>query len=737
MTSASAATLKVTGFPTSDTAGVANDVTVTAYDAYGNVAHYTGTIAFASTDPKAVLPSAYTFVPGDDGSHTFAVTLETAGAESIAAVDTNTSSIDGSESGIEVQAAAARTLAANGFPTSDTAGVAGHVTLTAYDAYGNVATGYTGTIAFAGTDPKAVLPSSYTFAAGDAGSHTFSVTLETAGTQSFTATDANAPGLTSSVSGIIVTPASAHSFAVTGFPAAETAGGAADVTVTAYDAYGNVATGYTGTIAFTSTDPKAVLPSAYTFAANDAGSHTFPVTLETAGTQSITATDKSTSSIAGSETGITVSAAAASSLDVTGFPAVETAGVSSHVTVAAYDAYGNVATGYTGTIAFTSTDPKAVLPSGYTFAAGDAGSHTFSVTFDTAGTQSITATDANASGLTASETGISVRPGAAHSFTVMGFPAVDTAGLADNVTVTAYDAYGNVATGYTGTIAFTSTDPKAVLPSGYTFAAANAGTHTFPVALETAGTQSITATDKSTSSIAGSETGIAVSAAAASTLDVTGFPTVVTAGVANPVTVTAYDAYGNVATGYTGTIAFASTDPKAVLPSSYTFAAGDAGSHTFSVTLETAGTQSFTATDANAPDLASGVPNIDVTPAAASTFKATGFSAVETAGSANRVTVTAYDAYGNVATGYTGTIAFTSTDPKAVLPSAYTFAAGDAGSHTFPVTLETAGTQSITATDANAESQRHHRDGDRGVGGRGLDPQGCRNPDDRDGGRGE
>ena len=50
-----------------------------------------------------------------------------------------------------------------------------------------------------------------------------------------------------------------------------------------------------------------------------------------------------------------------------------------------------------------------------------------------------------------------------------------------------------------------------------------------------------------------------VQAAAAKTLTVTGLPTTVTAGTAYNITVTAYDAYGNVATGYTGTVAFSST----------------------------------------------------------------------------------------------------------------------------------------------------------------------------------
>jgi hypothetical protein len=58
-------------------------------------------------------------------------------------------------------------------------------------------------------------------------------------------------------------------------------------------------------------------------------------------------------------------------------------------------------------------------------------------------------------------------------------PATLPAGQTAAVTVTVLDAFGNVATGYTGTVHFTNTDSGAVLPNDYTFAAMDQGTHTF------------------------------------------------------------------------------------------------------------------------------------------------------------------------------------------------------------------------------------------------------------------
>jgi hypothetical protein len=196
-------------------------------------------------------------------------------------------------------------------------------------------------------------------------------------------------------------------------------------------------------------------------------------------------------------------------------------------------------------------------------------------------------------------TGIVVTPGAARTLAVSGIPSPYVAGVAHSVTVTALDAYGNVATGYRGTVTFTSTDAKATLPANYKFTAADSGVHRFSlgVTLKTAGTQAIRARDTVTSTITGLQSGIIVTAAAATTLTVSGLASPRTAGVAGTITVTAHDAYGNVATGYRGTVTFTSTDSHALLPANYTFTAANAGTHTFSVTLKTAGTQAVRARD--------------------------------------------------------------------------------------------------------------------------------------------
>jgi hypothetical protein len=196
-----------------------------------------------------------------------------------------------------------------------------------------------------------------------------------------------------------------------------------------------------------------------------------------------------------------------------------------------------------------------------------------------------------------SQTGIAVSAAAAAaSFTVSGFPAT-AAGASHTFTVTVKDAFGNVATGYTGTVNFSSSDAQAGLPASYTFTAADAGVHTFSAILKTAGSQSLTVKDAANAALLGSQSGIAVTAGAASQFLLSA-PTTVTQGAGFSITVKVLDAYGNVVAGYRGKVHFSTTATTAGLPSDYTFGSSDNGVHVFSVTLNPLGFQTLKITDA-------------------------------------------------------------------------------------------------------------------------------------------
>ena len=254
--------LSISSPSTTDTAGKAQSFTVTVLGPSGGTdTHYTGTIHFTSSDPQAMLPANYTFTTADAGVHTFTGTLKTAGVQSVSATDTINQSIIGADENIWVQPALAQSLVVTGFPTTDMTGAANHLTVTAYDQYGNVATGYTDTVQFTSSDSKAVLPASYHFTPEDEGTHTFTAMLQTVGLQSITATDTVTPSITGTESNITVKSGPAYSLKVSGFPNPEIAGTVGNFTVTVYDQYGDVDTGYTGTVKFTSSDPKAALPA--------------------------------------------------------------------------------------------------------------------------------------------------------------------------------------------------------------------------------------------------------------------------------------------------------------------------------------------------------------------------------------------------------------------------------------------------------------------------------------------
>lgn len=166
--------------------------------------------------------------------------------------------------------------------------------------------------------------------------------------------------------------------------------------------------------------------------------------------------------------------------------------------ITARDAYGAVATGYTGTVTFTSTDPyPGLLPSNYTFTPSDRGTHIFGAAFFTSGTQTLTAQDTANSFVTGSGA-VAVVAAPANHFVIMA-PAMAVAGTPFDVTVTALDPYNNTDTTYLGTVTFTSTDPDpgVLLPASYTFLAADNGRHAFTagVTLITPGDQMLTATD--------------------------------------------------------------------------------------------------------------------------------------------------------------------------------------------------------------------------------------------------
>ena len=194
-----------------------------------------------------------------------------------------------------------------------------------------------------------------------------------------------------------------------------------------------------------------------------------------------------------------------------------------------------------------------------------------SFTLYDAQTTTITATSVSPSGKTGVSTSLTVGPNTAASFTVTN-PGSQTAGTAFNLSINALDAYGNTATGFTGsqshqlqrTIEQPEQQHAAHTRPNVTFSERHSGTAS--INLFDAQTTSITATQ---GSITGSFHELHRGPAGAASFVVPN-PGTVTAGSAFNETLTAFDAYGNTATGYTGskTIVFSgpSNSPNSTAP---------------------------------------------------------------------------------------------------------------------------------------------------------------------------
>jgi hypothetical protein len=164
--------------------------------------------------------------------------------------------------------------------------------------------------------------------------------------------------------------------------------------------------------------------------------------------------------------------------------------------------------------------------------------------------------------------------------------------------VNLFDPFGQPANGYSGTVyLYTPNDPQAVFPAPYTFDLDDGGQAFLSgVELFTPGRPTLVVTDLSLSA-----TALVHVPGTAIALTFT-IPTQVTVGVPFDLQVAAYDRFGDVATGYAGTVVLTRSDGQP--PVVYTFTAADAGAHTFSVLVSDLGVVSFFVRDLTDPNLA-------------------------------------------------------------------------------------------------------------------------------------
>ncbi|MCJ7606896.1 MAG: hypothetical protein MUO94_03500 [Thermoplasmata archaeon] len=507
------------------------------------------------------------------------------------------------------------------------------------------------------------------------------------------------------------------SFTVEGVPSPVETGVSSEFTVTVLDQFNDPIAGYLGTVTFESTDLAADLPDDYTFLVADAGVKTFDVTFNTAGTQDLTVIDDADSDLRGQQSDIEVVESARAdhfAIAMVDPEEVVKATLLTSFVVTVKDQFDNDFPGYVGEVEFSSTDELAVvIPDPYTFLVGDEGVATFEVTFMTPGPQSLTATDTADVSITGTLEDIEVLAAPeATSFVLSDIPDPAQINRWHDVTVSAYDQYGDPFPDYLGTVTFDSIpDTDIVLPADHEFVVGDAGEYTFDGELNftAVGSYEINCSDIGAPEIYGVVTIEAVADLPIPTYIVVEGITDMLTYETSDVVVTVYDQYDTVYEPYDGEVEF-TTDATAgtfTLPGLTTFDLADEGTITLSdaVSFTVGGTYTVTVEDTSDPSITGDQDTIVIEDRIPTTMEMTGTPSSVFAEDTFSATVTVLDQYGDPCLGYDGTVSFSTTDSDGGvdLPDDYEFVLGDSGVREFTdeFVLMTSGDWDVMVTDGS------------------------------------
>ena len=490
-------------------------------------------------------------------------------------------------------------------PSNAAAGsaIAPAIQVTARDASGQTATSFSGNVTVAITSGTgaagAVLSGTKTVAAGS-GIATFSNLAIDKSAVGYKLT-VTAAGLTSATSAFFtITPGTATQLVFTLQPSTATVATAITpkVEVTARDAHGNTATGFTDsvTVALASNPTGAVLGGTVKVAAVGGIASFSTLSLNLAGTgYSLSA---ASGALSGSTSGtFDITATRATQLAFSVQPSAATAGtaIAPAVKVRALNASGQVDATFTGTVTLAisgGTGTAGATLSGTTSVAAVSGVATFSnLSIDNSGTgYRLAATATGVAGATS--TAFTINAGAATQVTFIVQPgttssmAIIPGALGPTIQVTARDVLGNPVKTFTGNVTIAlSSNPVGGALSGLTTVTAVAGVATFNDLTIDKAASGYRLAVTSTGLAPDTSDAFSITAGAATQLLFTVQPTSVAAGaqITPAIRVTALDAQGNIATGFAGNVTLAiGTSPSGGVLAGVTTVAAANGVATFS-----------------------------------------------------------------------------------------------------------------------------------------------------------
>jgi hypothetical protein len=633
-----------TGTALAQTVGVPFTVTVRACDDQWNLdATVTDVVRILAGDASATLPAAAQL---QSGVGSFTLTFNAAGTFTVYAHDETDGTIpDGASTPVTA-------LVLQGFTFSritqknQYAGVPMTVSVMAVDPSGGVVSGYSGAVSLREVTSYGdgrVSPATVTLSGG---SWTGPVTMYRADETSINRGNVNLcawlpqapakngtsdpftvhPGpfarLQIVVPGQAPLPGSVSG--VSGSPATQGAGQDFVVGVYATDEWWNPVPS-TDQVLVTSSDAAASTPVS---GALTAGVASLSLSLGTVGTQTLTVSDRTNSSIAGmTSAGIQVIPSAVDHFVVGPIVSPQTAGVPVTVTIRATDATGNTIPGFNGfALVSANTGPGSVSPDQIAFTDGE---WTGAMTFRGAGgAVSFTVSDYAVPPHTGTSGAFTVLPGPFTGYQVLvpgetalggtasgrtGTPADQTAGGSFGITVRAVDAYWNLVPSRSDTVALGSSDSFARIPAETTLANGQclvsarlyaSGLQRFWVS-GLAGSAARADTSSAVRVIGGSFARVLVlapgeSCAPGSPTGRTGTATDQSINYAFTVTVLATDAWWNPVGGVSDVVHFTSSDALASLPEDTALTDGQAQA---SVRLATGGYQQIGVTDVTLPSI--------------------------------------------------------------------------------------------------------------------------------------
>jgi hypothetical protein len=540
------------------------------------------------------------------------------------------------------------------------------VRVTAQDALGNTATGFTGSVTVAlatGTGAAGATLSGNAMVAAVGGVALFSdLRIDKAG--SGYALTAVAPGLAAATSaGFDIAVGAPAKLAFSVQPGAATAGTALTpaVQVTVQDAFGNAVTGATTlvTMAIGANPGGGTLAGAASKSAVNGVASFFDLSIDRAGT-AYTLTAAASGLASATSAAFDVTASSTSRLVFSVQPPTTAAGgtLTPAVQVAIQDASGNVVTGATTLVSVAiGTNPGGATLAGTTQRSAVNGVASFTdLSLEKVGTgYTLTATASGVTGATSA--GFAITPGAAVRLGFTGQPNTTTARAAINpaVGVAVQDAYGNTVTSATKLVTVSlGTNPGAGILTGTLANSTVNGVATFSdLSIDKTGTgYTLAATASGLASAASGA--FSITPGPAAQLAFTGQPSAATAGAAiSPsVQVTVQDAYGNTVTTDTLVTVQIGTNPGGGTLSGILSRRAVNGIATFSdLSIErSGGGYTLAATASGLPVTTSASFNVSAATAARLSFTGQPSSAVAGAAISPAVEVTVQDAFGNAVT---------------------------------------------------------------------------------------